>query len=97
MSLPIPNLALVHGATQIATQVAGRVGKAMGFDEVLRGGDAVAASSAQQAVPAQQVSDAKNTDVAPKIDDLHDPDQQSDSQSDERSGYGRERCIANSS
>ncbi len=71
MSLPIPNLALVHGATQIATQVAGRVGKAMGFDEVLRGGDAVAASSAQQAVPAQQVSDAKNTDVAPKIDDLH--------------------------
>ena len=65
MSLPIPNLALVHGATQIATQVAGRVGKAMGFDEVLRGGDAAAASSAQQ------VSGVENTDVVPKIDDLH--------------------------
>ena len=63
--MPIPNLALVHGATQIATQVAGRVGKAMGFDEVLRGGDAAAASSAQQ------VSGVENTDEAPKIDDLH--------------------------
>ena len=71
MSLPIPNLALVHGATQIATQVAGRVGKAMGFDEVLRGGNAASASSAHQAVPAQQVSGVENTDEAPKIDDLH--------------------------
>ncbi|MDB4749383.1 hypothetical protein OAF83_00615 [Rubripirellula sp.] len=71
MSLPIPNLALVHGATQLATHVAGRVGKAMGFDEVLRGGNAAAPTSAQQADSAQQIPGIENTDVVPKIDDLH--------------------------
>ena len=71
MSLPIPNLALVHGVTQLATHVAGRVGKAMGFDEVLRGGDVAAPTSAQQADSAQQIPSVGNTDVVPKIDDLH--------------------------
>ncbi len=70
MSLPIPSLRLVHGATQIATQVAGRIGKAIGFDEVLRGDNAAAASSAPQSLPAQQVSDVENTDLAPRVDDL---------------------------
>ncbi len=65
MSLPIPNLAIVHGATQLATHVAGRVGKAMGFDEVLRGGDA------SEPVSARQIPGVENIDVAPKIDDLH--------------------------
>lgn len=71
IDFPVPNLALVHGATQLATQVAGRVGKAMGFDEVLRGGDAAASTSAQQAGPAQQISGVESTDGAPNIEDLH--------------------------
>ena len=70
LSLPIPNLALVHGATQIAAHVAGRVGKAMGFDEVLRG-DNAAASAAQQAAQAQQTSGVENTELVPQIDGLH--------------------------
>ena len=46
MSLPISNIAIIHGATRIATHVAGRVGKAMGFDEILSGGDAAQVDSA---------------------------------------------------
>ena len=65
LSLPIPNLALVHDATQIATRVAGRVGKAMGFDEVLRGGAAAQVDSAEQGLAADKA------DAVPSISDLH--------------------------
>ena len=64
MSLPIPNLAFVQGATQLATHVAGRVSKAMGFDEVLRGGNSMKHRS-------EQVTGVEKTSVAPNIDDLH--------------------------
>ena len=70
MSLPIPNLALIHGATQLATNVAGRVGKATGFDEVLRG-DNAAVSAAQQAAQAKQTFGVENTELVPQIDGLH--------------------------
>ncbi len=40
MSLPIPNAALIRGATRLAGDVASRVSQAIGFDEVLRGGSA---------------------------------------------------------
>ena len=63
--MPIPNLALVHGATQLATHVAGRVGKAIGFDEVLRGGQTTSPASAQL------IRSVENTKVAPKVEDLH--------------------------
>jgi hypothetical protein len=39
LSLPIPTVALIRGATSIASQVAHRVGQAIGFDDVLRGGN----------------------------------------------------------
>lgn len=39
MSLPIPQAVLIQGATRLATNVASRVSQAMGFDEILRGGD----------------------------------------------------------
>lgn len=37
MSLPIPTAALIRGATSFASDVANRVGQAIGFDDVLRG------------------------------------------------------------
>ena len=40
MSLPISQAALIQGAATLASNVAGRVGQAIGFDQVLRGGDA---------------------------------------------------------
>ncbi len=61
MSLPIPNIALIHGATRLATHVAGRVGKAMGFDEVLRGADAPHADLAQIDVATQNAGEVQNT------------------------------------
>lgn len=71
MSLPIPNLALVHGATQLATHVVGRVSKVMGFDEVLRASKAAVPTSAQHSSPEQQLAGVVITDEAPKIGDLH--------------------------
>ena len=65
MSLPIPNLALIQGATQLATHVAGRVGKAMGFDEVLRGVASPLAGAAEQR------DSVETTDAAPSIGNLH--------------------------
>ncbi|MGI9471577.1 MAG: hypothetical protein ACR2NZ_08615 [Rubripirellula sp.] len=37
MSLPISHAVLIQGATRLASNVAGRVGQAIGFDEILRG------------------------------------------------------------
>jgi hypothetical protein len=37
LSLPIPTAALIRGATSFASDVASRVGQAIGFDDVLRG------------------------------------------------------------
>ena len=37
MSFSFANVALIRTATQLASGMAGRMGEAMGFDEILRG------------------------------------------------------------
>lgn len=46
---------MIHGATRIATHVASRVGKAIGFDEILSGGDAGQIDSAASNDEPQEV------------------------------------------
>lgn len=48
MSLPIPQAVLIQGATRLATNVASRVSQAMGFEEILRGGDTDTKDTAAQ-------------------------------------------------
>lgn len=59
-SLSIQSAAAIVGATRLATGVARQIGKAIGFDEVLRSGD----------VSAESASESKSTDIGAAIERL---------------------------
>lgn len=61
LSLPIPTALLIRGATSLASEVASRVGQAIGFDDVLQGG---AASGANITALTDQLVQAVNIQLS---------------------------------